>query len=249
MSGSEHSKVTFPWQWPTAFGGLSVTQQISSGYDAARVSAELAETERAFRLVRQDGPHHNGGWNRMGLVSPDGDPEQSYLKRGQKPGKTPVLRAMPYLESIIDELGVPVMSASVSVMLPGARVRWHRDPAYSVDRAFVRLHLPIVTHSSATLEIGHELTRWAAGILYYGDFTFPHRVAHDGPVPRIHIMIDLQAESARRLFNTEYLAAAGKRHWARRISARVFDFSERLHPAGRYAIRYRQRRQQMISNG
>src|SRR5687768_13326123 len=111
-------RARYPWQWPTALAGLPVTQEILSGFDAARIHAELEAVRRHYRLLPQDGPHHNGGWNRMGLITPDGDPAQTYLKRGQKPRKTPVLLAMPYLESIIDGLGVPVKSAGVSVMLP-----------------------------------------------------------------------------------------------------------------------------------
>jgi aspartyl/asparaginyl beta-hydroxylase (cupin superfamily) len=185
----------------------------------------------------------------MGLITPDGDPAQTYLKRGQKPRKTPVLLAMPYLESIIDGLGVPVKSAGVSVMLPGARVRWHRDTSHSVDGSLVRFHLPVATHPSATLEIAHELTCWAAGTLYYGDFTFPHRVAHDGPEPRIHIMIDTQAKAARQLFSETYLAAAQRRARARNIAATIFDFTEKLHPAGWHARRHREQRNEMVKNG
>ena len=235
-------RATYPWQWPSWMADVPLTQALATGYDVPRMRAELELGKRESQLTRQAGPHHNGGWDRMGLVSPSGNPLKSYGSPGEKPAKTAVLRAMPYIESIIDGLDAPVRAAVVSVMQPGARVRWHRDLSHSIDLSIVRLHLSIETNPAATLELGHELTHWSAGTLWYGDFSFPHRVVQDGLEPRTHLMIDIDAKAARGLFSPQFLADRPRRRIVRALSTRIFDFSEKLHAEGRYAARFRRER-------
>jgi hypothetical protein len=240
----------YPWQWPTALAGLDVVQKLRGGYDAATMAAEVAAAGEAVLASPQAGPYHNGKWMRLGLVGPSGDYDRSYFGKGEKPAKTEVLKAMPTVEAMLDSLPGEVASAIVSKMEPGAYLRWHRDSQHSVDLGEIRLHLPVVTSPDAVIEIGHHKFMMTPGDLWYGDFSFPHRVWNRGTAPRIHLMVGLRADDrSRTLFSEAYLAAAPRRRWARAIAGRVFDFSERLHAEGRYASQYRAERKAVQASG
>lgn len=240
----------YPWQWPTAMRGLDVVQKLRGGYDVAAMAAEIKVAGEASLATQQTGPHHNGRWLRLGLIGPSGDYERSYFLKGEKPGKTEVLRAMPTVEAMLDSLPGEIENAIISKMKPGAYVRWHRDNKHSVDLGEVRLHLPVTTSPDAIIEIGHHKFMMTPGDLWYGDFSFPHRVWNHGTEERIHLMIGLRADDASRsMFSPDYLDAAQRRRSARAISSRLFDFSERLHAEGRYATRYRRERQASLAAG
>jgi hypothetical protein len=233
----------YPWQWLSAASGQKLMLRLPHAIDVGRLQDDLAAVYRDFRPSTQDGPHHNGRWKRLGLVSPDGDPMQAYLQPGQSYRPTPVLDHMPYVRELIDELRFPVRSASISVMEPGARVRWHRDLSHSIDLRTVRVHLPIQTNAASIIRIGHQTAHWPAGELWYGDFSFPHSVRNDWDRPRVHIIFDLEATDAvRASFPPDYVAAAPVRNAVRAVVARMFDFSEKFHAEGRKSIRMRAER-------
>jgi hypothetical protein len=228
---------------------LRLTQRLPCSVDLSELQADLDRVERSYPSSTQDGPHHNGRWKRLGLVSPDGDPYQAFEKRGQQRRPTPVLDLMPSVRRLMDDMAVPVRGAFISVMEPGARVRWHRDASHSIDLQTVRLHMPVVTAPSSTIRICHETAHWPAGQLWYADFSFPHSVQNDWNRPRVHLIFDLRVtDEVRALFSTEYRAATQTRSVVRKAVARMFDFSERLHPEGRKAIRARAERRAAQKN-
>jgi hypothetical protein len=233
----------YPWQWLTAASGQRLTLRMPHRVDVARLQADFEAVRRDFRPNTQDGPHHNGKWKRLGLISPDGDPFQAYLRAGQTHRPTPVLDHMPYVRELIGEMGFPVRSAFISVMDPGARVRWHRDLSHSIDLKTVRLHLPIVTHETSIIRLGHETGHWRAGEMWYGDFSFPHSVRNDWDQPRVHIIFDVHAtDEVRAAFPADYIAAAPTRKVVRKAVAKMFDFSEHFHAEGRKSNRMRAER-------
>lgn len=235
--------LVYPWQWLSAATGQKLMLKLPHATDVRRLQADLDAVDRDFRANTQDGPHHNGRWKRLGLIAPDGDPLQAYLRPGQAFRPTPVLGHMPYVRELIDELRLPVRSATISVMEPGARVRWHRDLSHSIDLRTVRLHLPIRTAPASIIRIGHETAHWPAGEIWYGDFSFPHSVRNDWDAPRVHIILDLEATDAvRAAFPADYVAAAPRRSQVRAAVAKMFDVSEKFHAEGRKSIRMRAER-------
>ena len=237
-------QLLYPWQWITASTGVALTQRLPIDVDATALQEDLQKVLNYFVPSLQDGPMHDGRWKRLGLIAPDGDPLQAYLRKGQQHRPTPVLeRHMPYLKSVIECIGFPVRSALLSVQEPGSHVRWHRDRSHSIDLSLVRLHIPLQTSPEATMTIGHERCHWPVGQMFYADFSFPHSVFNGGTQDRVHVILDVEAQSeVRSVFCRTYLAAAGRRRTARALVSRMFDFSERLHPAGRRAIEARRQR-------
>ncbi len=227
-----------------------VLLKLRDGFDAPRMLAEVNAAREQIDTTIQTGPYHNGRWQRLGLYGPGGDHIRYYARKGERPEKTAPLKLMPTVEAMLDSLPGTIRSASVSAMQPGGYLRWHRDVEQSVDIDQVRLHLPIKTSKDAVLQLGHHSLTLPEGELWYGDFSFPHRVWNKGGEDRIHIMIVLENDdAAKTLFPAEFLSQAQRRRIARKLSGRSFDFSEKLHAEGRYAARYRRERQATLQNG
>lgn len=239
----------YPWQWPSAAAAVDLQWCLPAVLDEERLAADLRAVMRTYVPSLQDGPHHNGGWKRLGLICPDGDPHQAHLLPGQVNRRSPVLDLMPYVRDVLGDLPFPIWYAVLSSMEPGARVRWHRDYDRSLDGGKARFHIPIRTSPQARLEIGHQRCRWTPGRIWYGDFTFPHRVANDGPAPRVHIILDVAASDAvKAVCPPQFLDQTPRRKMARKMAALTFDFSEKLHAEGRYAARVRAERDRGIRN-
>jgi quercetin dioxygenase-like cupin family protein len=152
--------------------------------DVIRVVSEYASKSH-FRT-----DHHDGGWSAIGLIAHDGNPFED--RRIPPFKKTPALSIAPNLERLID--GIPTTKGRVRLMQlkPGASVLWHYDKYQSVDgNMSVRLHVPVITSPRARLQISHEDMAWRAGEIWYGDFSFPHRLYNGGAESRIHLVIDL----------------------------------------------------------
>lgn len=108
---------------------------------------------------------------------------------------TPVLRACPYLGSVVDTFREHARVTLVRLLrlAPGGRVAEHTDPTLGleVERSVVRLTIPIVTNPGARLILNDEPVPLEPGACWYLRFTDPHRVVNEGGEERIHLSIDL----------------------------------------------------------
>lgn len=232
-----------PWQIPSLALGLALSFPIRRDFDAAAVAAEVDAVLGSGAFTPQSGPYHDGGWTRLGLVSPSGDPARTYAREGEAKAKTPILKAMPTVERLLDSFGGPIRSATLSLMAPGGVVRWHTDARQSLDLAYVRLHVPVHTDPAAVTTIGHRTLHMAPGRVWYGDFTFPHRVVNGSAKPRLHIMFDVPSTpDLARDFPEAYLRQARRRGLARRVATRAFNLGQRVSAEGREARAARARR-------
>jgi hypothetical protein len=96
------------------------------------------------------------------------------------------------MERVLDSLPCAKRRVRLMRLGPKRRVAWHYDRDAALDRGFVRLHLPISTSAEVRSEIGHVAYHFGAGELWYGDFSFPHRIANEGEAPRVHLVLDLE---------------------------------------------------------
>jgi hypothetical protein len=107
----------------------------------------------------------------------------------------------------------------------------------------MRLHLPLVTTPASTMDLGHQRWHLSAGHLWYGDFSFPHRVFNGSSEQRVHVMVDVRPSLAMKgLLSPSYKREASRRSAARTLASGVFDLSERFHAEGRYAAAFRRER-------
>jgi hypothetical protein len=179
----------YPWQWLTRHHGLSLMQRVALRFDVDRLRADLRAVTDRYALR----PHFRtpyADWDGIGLVAPDGDPHRD-RKRGGPCRKTEVLRVAPYLEELVDSLPCAKQRVRLMRLAPGGRVAWHFDWDECLDHGNARLHVPIETNPLACSQLSHVDYRWLPGECWYGDFSFPHRLANHGDTHRVHLVIDL----------------------------------------------------------
>ena len=228
MMGYAH---LYPWQLATKRFGVKLTCKLDPVYDVPKLQAECNRIIEEYSPANQFGDDHEGGWKAVCLVSSGGDPYEDRYLDGVFT-KTPVLNLAPYMESIID--GFPGQTARVRLMqlLPRENIFWHFDGWQSLDQKDVRLHIPIVTNSEVQFQISHEDCRWLPGELWYGDFTFPHRLYNGGDSPRVHLVMDFVVDNEiKALFPRAIQDSVKTRRTIRKLCARLCQ----LYTAKRYS--------------
>ena len=206
----------------SALDGLRVAFPLPRRFDVERLLADLAIL-RAFPQTALAASYGRGKWGGVSLYAEGGRLDS--LACGSEPfWPTEALAACPYLQDVLASLDAPKRSVRVLTLAPGARVFEHYDPDSSVDRETVRLHVPIVTHPDVEFFIAGRRVRMHPGELWYGDFTFPHRLRNRSPVERVHLVMDLEITPAiTRLFPAGYREAAPIRGLHRAASCWIAD--------------------------
>ncbi|MGH3858819.1 aspartyl/asparaginyl beta-hydroxylase domain-containing protein [Actinokineospora sp.] len=196
---------------------LGEAARLAPSFDAGRLTRELAEV--SGHRWQQQRIHAAGGtigaaaatdWTVLPLRSPGGNPE-----RTDPGGPGPVdfaptvwLDRLPYLREILGAIPAPLNAVRLMALGPGATCEPHRDPKYSLHRGMTRLHIPLVTHPSAVLVLDGVEHCWAAGQLWYGDFSREHLVRNTGPATRVHAVIDaLLTRELAELFPPDWHSA------------------------------------------
>jgi hypothetical protein len=196
----------YPWQLYTQLNGVELTARMEGSYPAEELQAEFKEIVANFSPQNQHGQYHRGGWSGVALHALDGDPlrDDDDISK-DKLEKTPALKFAPTMEKIIDSFPADKRRVRILSLEPGKQIFWHREFWHSVDSKILRLHIPVVTNPKVGFQISHQDCPWQPGELWYGDFTFPHRLQNGGTEDRIHLVIDLVNNDAIKAMLPESL--------------------------------------------
>ena len=108
---------------------------------------------------------------------------------------TSLLRACPYLSSIVESLRAQTTVTLVRLLrlAPGGLVREHTDPTLGLEqeKSVIRLTIPIITNDGVALFLNGTAVPFAPGECWYLRFTDPHRVVNEGATERINMSIDM----------------------------------------------------------
>ena len=217
----------YPWQLVTRRAGLKLSCRMDAPtpLDAARLKAEVRDVLAAYAPATHssDDLYHDGGWNAVGLIAHEGNPFEDRPRPPYR--KTPALALAPYIASVIDSFGTEPKRVRLMGLQPKKSIFWHYDRGETIDNAnSVRLHLPIVTNRTVLFQISHEDVYWDEGELWYGDFSFPHRLYNSGERVRIHLVMDLMVnDHIRSLFPKAFLEEKPKRVRVKRIAQKMVE--------------------------
>src|SRR5262245_25245317 len=146
-----------------------------------------------FEAAPQPGPYHEGDWKGVALYSMGGKPSVFPGAAGlERYGPTEALDNAPYFRRVLDDLTCPKEVVRLLTLPPGGHIRDHFDFHTSFRYGLIRLHVPIVTHPDVAFVIDGLRVEWAAGELWYGDFSKVHSVKNDSTITRAHLVIDVQ---------------------------------------------------------
>ena len=105
--------------------------------------------------------------------------------------KTEVLQIAPYINNLIDSFDCEKKRVRIMELKPGEDIFWHSDADETLDAGNCRLHIPIFVNKQTFSQLSHVNYFWQPGELWYGDFSFPHRVSNRVNKSRYHLVLDL----------------------------------------------------------
>ncbi|MDH6117069.1 hypothetical protein ABH930_000488 [Kitasatospora sp. GAS204A] len=190
-----------PWPAAPVLRALPPVARLDMDFDVAPVLKELADvapgTWSKILIMTGEGlgaPATQSDWRTIPLRSIGG--AQSRTDPGgpdlEDFADTAWLDRLPSLREVIAALPQPVRSVRLMALGPGARSPLHSDTKWNLPWGVARLHVPLVTVPEATLSIGGEDHCWAAGQLWYADFTRGHTVQNTGAATRVHLVVDVE---------------------------------------------------------
>lgn len=227
VSGFTH---LYPWQILSRAAKVRLTCRLwpDIGLDMEAVKRETADiVGRYAPAIHHSNHHHDGGWRAISLIGFRGNPLATRLDFPLE--RTPAMALAPTLERFIDSLPGEKRRVRLMELRPGKSILWHFDEDETIDDGgeSVRLHVPIVTSPRVKIQISHHDAAWKEGELWYGDFSFPHRLFNGGDESRVHLVIDVtRGDSILNLFPHQFLAGEAARlrikaacHWMVRLYA------------------------------
>ncbi|MEV6631914.1 aspartyl/asparaginyl beta-hydroxylase domain-containing protein [Actinoplanes sp. NPDC051470] len=170
----------------------------------SRLEPGLVERLRHEALtVPQDwaleyGEYQNGGWHTLSLLNDSGDPRDVTIRDCARVRATTLLEQMPAVSELLTGLGVRVMWARLARLDAGAFLWEHRDYGELSGAERHRLHVPLVSNTSAYLVLGGTKVHMSVGRVWRLTPTSPHGVCNRFGPSRIHLIIDCYADEALR---------------------------------------------------
>lgn len=157
--------------------------QLPIRFDAARLARDVAALPAAAWV-----PHPQGfaGNDAVPLVSVNGGLNDAFAGRM---AATEHLRRMPYVMSLMGELGGVWGRSRLMGLGPGAVVPVHVDIHY-YWRTHIRIHVPVITNPGVRFHCGGEDVHMQPGEAWVFDSFQTHEVRNDGADKRIHLVLD-----------------------------------------------------------
>lgn len=199
-----------PWQQVTIGSGLTLHAPLSIALDPVPMQREFAALDAATGPEGRMHMADDGSWSSITLLDRHFPTEAD----GFPPGTpTPALRAMPSVSRLLDRLGCRVVSAFVHRQAPGGLLSWHFD-VQALHLGESRLIVPILAPPGAVTRIGDEAAAYPPGVVWTGDFSFPHQVENAPEGQRIVLLIDVRSDDHLRSLAPEGLSAQAERRIA-----------------------------------
>ncbi len=201
--------------------------QISSD----KILEDYYTVTQKFKGEQQSGIYHDGGWKAIGLVTSGGDVYNDKKIYNDKPFlETPAMETCPYIKEVLSQLPGSKRRVRLMFLEPGSLIEWHRDRNETIDGVISsRFHIPIITSSKIEFSICHNRCHWKPGHVYYGDFSFPHRVKSNWDKRRVNLVIDIVPnDDLRSLFPESFRDETEKRRIMRDLCEKSYFLQHRV---------------------
>lgn len=165
----------------------------------SRLEPELLERLRHEVLtvptgwVAAYGDYQSGGWWTLSLLNHTGNPADVTIRDCQ-PVATSLLDRMPVAKELLDRLGLRYMWVRLARLRANSFLWEHRDYGELQEAERHRLHIPVLTNTSAFLATGGAKVRLRAGRIWRLTPTYPHGVCNLLGPDRIHLILDCYAD-------------------------------------------------------
>lgn len=169
-------------------------------FDASQMlkELELLEKDRVWLTHPDYTVAKAGDWTAIAMVSTDGDhtgPDSLRYHGSAIARPTRLLEQSPYLLSVFQAFKTDVHRVRLMNLKPGTRIGEHRDygaQRYSVERGFIRVHIPIRTHQDVAWYLNRKKVDMQPGEAWYTNVCEPHSVENLSNVNRVHMVLDMK---------------------------------------------------------
>ncbi len=188
----------WPWEIISKVLSLNFTYRINFDFDYRKILEEYVSVKNKLTEIKHPsiGIDHDGGWKVVSLYSETGEASSVDKKLNNDTEPTEIINYFSYTNKIIKELltkyNCKPRRIRFSTLKPKKQINWHRDWDESIEHNNSRLHLPLIVNERCKSKLCHESYQWSPGGLYYGDYSFPHKIKNDGSHERLHLIIDLK---------------------------------------------------------
>lgn len=139
------------------------------------------------------GQYQSGGWWTLSLLNDSGVPADVSIKDCD-PVETTLLQQMPVTRKFLSSLGLCYMWVRLAKLGPNSFLWEHRDYAELNGSERYRIHVPLVTNSSAVLVTGGAKIQLRAGHLWRLTPTHVHGACNLFGPDRLHLIMDCYAD-------------------------------------------------------
>ena len=147
------------------------------------------------RWVAGYGEYQSGGWWTLSLYNHNGDAADVTIRDGVAV-ETALLRLMPATRAFLRDLGLTYMWVRIAKLCANSFLWEHRDYAELSDRERSRLHIPLVTNSSAFVVTGGARVHLSPGHVWQLLPTHPHGACNLLGPARLHLILDCYPNKA-----------------------------------------------------
>ena len=171
---------------------MNSTCRLPFNFDPKPLQIDL-ENVKATDWVRHfNSDYFDGNWEGVALRSIGGVGNQIYPDP-HSVGEvldTDLLKRCPNITAAVRSFECEIRSARLLRLTPGSKIREHRDYNLGFSDGEVRLHVPIITNAYVQFYLNGRRVEMAEGECWYLDFSLPHKVANNGDVDRVHLVVD-----------------------------------------------------------
>lgn len=170
---------------------LDITKMLTTKIDNAKLLEEIQQAEEIHSFARR-----TAVWLGIPLRSANGVLGEEGLKgTGVYNSSDPSLfkdtiAMQPYIKSIIDEIGAPVLKVRILKLKSKKSIAEHADNFQAGD--IIRLHIPVVTHPLVEFWLDGSRYYIPSEKLLYLNVRKRHKVYNGSHIDRIHIVIDVK---------------------------------------------------------
>lgn len=175
-----------PWQTCTIGSGLMLHAPLELTPDITAMRSEFAALDASLSAEHRTCFGGDGSWTAISLM--DRSAPGRSTDRGGSP--TPILNTMPSVRTFLEGFDCTIVACHISRQAPGGTLKWHYD-TQALHLTEARLLLPIQVPPEARTHIGHEIVAYPEGVVWTGDFSFPHMVENPSSHQRIVLLIDI----------------------------------------------------------
>lgn len=172
------------------------------------IGAILSEIMHAdISWIKEYSEYQSGGWWTTPLYNVSGGPHDVVIQDGKGIPTQTLSKLMPFTKKFIDELGLKIMYVRLARLSANSFLWEHIDYTELNREKRYRLHIPLVTNSSALFVIAGQSLSLVPGYLWLMDPVKPHGVCNLHGPDRIHLIIDCyQSESLNYLITQRQLS-------------------------------------------